>query len=83
MVDMTKVRAPKPRTRASPCLNEVQEVMNCLAANDFNDEICANQAASLKRCFETASAAKVKKGHKPTVNYHLQRLAKESLRRFK
>mmetsp|Transcript_4956 Transcript_4956/g.8176 ORF Transcript_4956/g.8176 Transcript_4956/m.8176 type:complete len:87 (-) Transcript_4956:450-710(-) len=84
-VDIKKVKAPRERRFGSPCYHEVQGFLNCLKSSDFDDTKCRSEYNALMRCSDALAvkAAENKGRHKPSTNYHLQRLARAVLQKSK
>ncbi|URD78011.1 Aldehyde dehydrogenase family [Musa troglodytarum] len=69
------VNPKKFRAAGKPCMKEMLSFLGCLSLNKNNDDKCVRQKDMLLACVD---AQKNKpKGHKSTINYHLQRLSRE------
>jgi len=86
-IDIAQVRAPRVRGAPPPCNREVMAMLNCFADHEFDMSagVCHAEVEALRRCKEQLEAAKALKPntHKPTTNFHLQRLARLALQRRK
>lgn len=80
VLDPTKVKAPRPRRQQQPCRTEMAAFLMCTKMNDFDDANCGREILALEMCNKALMAVKKKTLHKPTTNYHLQRLARAALR---
>uniref|UniRef100_A0A0E0ELL1 IMS import disulfide relay-system CHCH-CHCH-like Cx9C domain-containing protein n=1 Tax=Oryza meridionalis TaxID=40149 RepID=A0A0E0ELL1_9ORYZ len=60
---------------AKPCMIEMVSFLNCLALNKQNDDKCVRQKDLLVACTQ-AQKGRPKNATK-TINYHLQRLARD------
>jgi hypothetical protein len=61
------------------CVRETAQLLMCLQQTDFEETTgqCASQYAALAECAKvTRAAAAARKGHLPSINHHLSRMAK-------
>lgn len=61
------------------CTQETVQLLICLGRENFEESPgqCAAQYAALAECAKKArAAAAARKGHLPSINYHLSRMAK-------
>lgn len=70
---LKRLKVPKMQG-IQPCAPELAELLACLKVND-NPKNCAEILTKLNKC--VASSKTRAAGHKPTTNFHLQRLGKE------
>jgi hypothetical protein len=76
-VDARKFAAQQSGTNT--CQLQVAALLACLQQKGFDDQPgdCAAQYAALQECTQQARiAAAARKGHVPSINFHLARMAK-------
>ena len=72
--------AKKKGRRELHCSEEFDAVMSCMASGNDNRQKCAEVLKKLNMCMESIPNTK---GHKPTINYHLHRLARAKFKNTK
>mmetsp|Transcript_23513 Transcript_23513/g.41564 ORF Transcript_23513/g.41564 Transcript_23513/m.41564 type:complete len:83 (-) Transcript_23513:238-486(-) len=82
MVEISKVRAPKDWRNTRTCAREMNALLTCWRRTNYEDGNCTAEVRALDVCFER-TPMKSKKAHKPTTNFHLQRLAKSVINKVK
>ena len=69
-------RGPKRlRRKRAACGPELNSVLACLKSTNFDAASCRKESRLLTECMAAAKGAK--KAHKPTVNYHMQRIYRD------
>lgn len=58
----------------NPCMKEMVTFLGCLSINKNSDDKCAKQKSLLLSCVESQKGKPKNAGK--TINYHLQRLAR-------
>jgi hypothetical protein len=61
------------------CKREMVELLTCLGAENFDEKPgqCAQEYAAMAQCSRALrSIAAARKGHMPSINYHLSRIAR-------
>lgn len=61
------------------CTRELVQLLSCLQGEAFDEDAgrCADEYAALAECSKMArAAAAARKGHVPSINHHLSRIAR-------
>ena len=64
---------------SAACTRELVQLLSCLQSEGFDEDAgrCADQYAALAECSKMArAAAAARKGHVPSINHHLSRIAR-------
>ncbi|GAQ87299.1 hypothetical protein KFL_003430180 [Klebsormidium nitens] len=74
LADRLKVDPKKLKKQEMPCFTELMRFFGALKKVGYDADKCQAEKVALQ---EAINEMDTRKGHKDTINYHLQRIAKD------